>query len=412
MRMTTGKALCLAAAAGAATLAAPAAAEPLSEVELKPLLDVRLRYAHVDQDRLARNADAVTARGRAGAEIASGDWSLLAEGEGTLALSEVYDSGLNGRTLFPIVADPQNLELNRLQLQYRGLPETAVTAGRQRITLDDHRFVGNVGWRQNEQTFDAVRIEYAGIEGLKADLSYAWSVHTIWGIDGTGTRQQAVSGDNWFANLGYATPIGTLSGFVYLVDQDEPAVAGYRLSSQTYELRFAGAWSLSPRMKLNYAVSYASQSDHHRNPQDYTADYFLLDGGLEMDALKIGLGYEVMGADGGRPLTSFQTPLATLHKFQGWADKFPTTPPDGVRDLYASAGYGWRHVAGVDSLEARVTWHRFRSDRLDLDYGREWDASLAARQGPWTATAKVAGYDARRFATDTTKVWLQLEWSY
>lgn len=392
-----------------AALAAPATAEAQ---EIKPLFDARARWENVDQDGLSRRASAATFRLRAGAELAVEDWSLLAEGEATAAPVERYDSGLNGKAGYPIVADPENIELNRLQLQYRGLKKTLVTAGRQRINIEDQRFVGASGWRQNEQTFDAVRLEYGDMRGLKADLAYSWSVRTIWGVDGRDARQQATGGKNVFATVSHPTPVGTLSGFAFLVDQDEAAVQGFRLSSQSYGVRLAGGRSLSPSTKINYALSYASQSDWHRNPNDYRADYWLAEAGLELGSAKFRLGHERLGADQGLPLTSFQTPLATLHKFQGWADKFLTTPPHGVRDSYASAGYGWKKLAGLDSVNASLVVHRFRSDRLGLHYGREWDAMIAAKKGRWTAAAKFAAYDADQFATDTRKLWLQLEWAY
>lgn len=104
--------------------------------------------------------------------------------------------------------------------------------------------------------------------------------------------------------------------------------------------------------------------------------------------------------------------MATLHKFQGWADKFTTTPPNGLRDLYASGGYSWKKVAGLNLVSAAVVYHRFDNERLDVAYGREWDAMVSAKRGPWTATAKLADYDARQFATDTRKIWLMLEWAY
>jgi hypothetical protein len=385
---------------------------PALAQQITPLLDTRLRYETVDQNGLDRTANALTLRVRGGAEFSSGDWKLLAEGEATVPLDESYDSGVNRRTRYPLVADPANGEINRLQLQYRGISKALVTLGRQRINLDDQRFVGASGWRQNEQTFDAARVEYSGIARVKADVTYAWSDRTIWGMDGRGARQQAIGGDNLFANLAYVHPWGTLTGFAYWVDQDERAVQSFRLSSRTFGARFAGTRPVGKNVKLSYAGSYARQSDFHRNPEGYSADYFLLDGKLDIASLSVGAGYEVLGADNGRPLTSFQTPLATLHKFQGWADKFLTTPPNGVRDLYASAGYSWKKLAGLDGINAGVTWHRFRSDRLDMHYGSEWDAILSAKRGRLTATAKLADYDARAFATDTRKAWLQLEWAY
>jgi Alginate export len=266
------------------------------ELKLKPLIDARLRYESVDQMPLVKDATAVTARIRAGVEAKSGSFAFLVEAEGTLAISENYNSGLNGKTLYPVVADPQNIELNRAQIQFTGLPKTVVTVGRQRINLDDQRFVGSVGFRQNEQTFDAARIEYSGIKNVKADISYAWSNRTIWGIDGFGARQQSVKGDNVFANLSYKHKLGTLTGFAYLVDQDEAVVQAFRLSSKSFGARFAGAAPLSKAAKLTYALSYAKQSDYHNNPNNYSADYWLAELGGEAKGWKVMGGYEVLGA--------------------------------------------------------------------------------------------------------------------
>ena len=395
--------------AAIAALIAPTAAHAQ---QVKPLLDARLRWETVDQHGIAGDADAVTFRLRAGVEWVANDWSLLAEGEATAAPREHYDSGVNGKTNYPIVADPENIELNRLQVQYRGLQKSLVTLGRQRINLDDQRFVGASGWRQNEQTFDAVRLEYGDAKSVKVDLTYAWSVRTIWGIDGRDARQQAIGGNNVFATISHPTVLGTLSGFAFLVDQDEARVQGFRISTQTYGIRLAGSRKLSPAVRLNYALSYASQSDHHRNPNNYRARYWLVDLGIELRAAKLGVGLEVLGADDGWPLTSFQTPLATLHKFQGWADKFLTTPPNGLRDITASGGYGWKSVAGLDAISAAVIYHRFDSDRTNIAYGSEWDAMVTAKRGRWTATAKLADYRAKHFASDTRKIWLMLEWAY
>lgn len=386
----------------------PALAAP---VTFKPLVDARLRYETVDQGGFTRDADAITARVRAGFEAKQGDFSLLAESEATLAVLEHYNSGLNGKAVFPLVGDPENIDLNRLQLQYRGLPATAVTVGRQRISLDDQRFVGNVGWRQNEQTFDAARIEWSGIKNVKADITYAWSDRTIWGVDGFGARQQAVSGDNVFANLSWKHKFGTLTGFAYLIDQDEAAVSGFRLSSQTFGARYAGAYPLSKVAKLTVAASYARQNDFHRNPNNYSADYWLGELGVEAKGFKLLGGYEVLGADSGAALTSFQTPLATLHKFNGWADKFLTTPPNGLRDAYATLGYTRPKVGPFDSIGLVAAYHDYRSDRLGQNYGNETNFQLLAKLKKYSFMLKYADYNARAFATDTRKIWASVEWA-
>lgn len=387
-------------------VATPAAAQT---VQLKALFDARLRYEHVDQDGLVQKADAATARVRAGVEAKTGALSALVEGQGTLALVGEYYDGLHGAVTRPLVADPENVALYRAQLQYKSKPLT-LTAGRQRIALDDERFVGAVNFRQNGQTFDAVRAEVTPLAGLKIDAAYAWSHRTLWGVEGTGARQQAVSGDFVFANAGYASPIGTLSGFAYLVDEDEAAVNGFRLASQTYGVRLAGTRPLGAA-KLAYQLSYARQSDYHRNPNDYRADYYLADATLDVSGFKLGAGYEVLGGDVGAAFTSFQTPLATGFKFQGWADKFLTTPPDGVRDLYGSLGYGWKKWGGLSNIALQAAYHRFESDRLVRHYGNEIDLLASAKLGNTALSVRYAGYDADLFATDTQKFWLQMDWS-
>lgn len=382
-----------------------------ADVALKPIIDIRARYEFAEQDGLPRDATAVTTRVRAGVQATAGRWSALAEAEGSLAVSERYNSGLNGKAAFPIVADPQTVELNRLQLQY-AQPGATITVGRQRINHDDQRFVGSVAWRNNEQTFDAARLEMEVLPALKADIAYSWSVRTIWGIDGAGARPQAISGDNVLARLDWTMPLGTLSGFAYLVDQDEAAVSGFRLSSQTVGARLKGSRPLGGATDLTYLLSYARQSDWHRNPNDYSADYWQAELGVDIGGLKLSGGYEVLGADDGVALTSFQTPLATAHKFQGWADKFLTTPPDGIRDLHAGVGYGWKRVGPFDAIAVSAIHHRFHSDRGDEHYGDETNLIATARRGKWAFLVKYADYRAKDFATDSRRLWASVEWAF
>lgn len=398
----------LLASAAALAVAGPACAQQTS---LKPVAEARLRYEHARQDGLPSVAsEALTARVRAGVTAASGGLSATVIGQGSLAIVNDYYDGVNGAARRPIIADPQNIALYIAQFRYQS-KALALTAGRQKIALDDERFVGNVAFRDNAQTFDAVRAEFTPAKGLKLDIAYAWSVRTIWGIDGRGARQQAIGGDNIFANLSYATPVGALTGFAYLVDQDEAAVQGFRLSSQTYGLRLAGTRSLSKAVKLSYQLSHARQSDYHRNPNDYRADYWLADATLDVKGWKLNGGYEVLGADKGAALTSFQTPLGTNFKFQGWADKFLTTPANGVRDLYAGGGYSWKQLGQLAGVSVSATWHRFESDRLNLHYGDEWNLLASAKLKKTMLSVRYAHYDARALGTDTEKLWLQADWS-
>jgi hypothetical protein len=388
-------------------IAGPACAQ---QIQLAPVAEARLRYEQVDQDGLPLKAQALTARARGGLTASSGALSATVVAQGTLAMVDHYFDGLDGPANRPLVADPQNVALYVAQLRYatKGL---TVTAGRQVIKLDDERFVGNVAFRDNAQTFDAVRAELMPTKHVKLDMAYAWSVRTIWGIQGKGARPQSVDGNTVLGNLSWSSKAGTLTGFAYLVDEDEAAVQAFGLSSQTYGVRLAGAQTLLPKVKLAYQASYARQSAYHRNPHEYKADYWLADATLDMRGFKLNAGYEVLGASSGAPLTSFQTPLGTNFKFQGWADKFLTTPPDGVRDLYFGTGYGQKKLGPLADVTLGATWHRFDSDRNVRRYGSEWDLLASAKVMKTTLAVRYAHYDARTLATDTSKVWLQADWA-
>lgn len=406
----------LAAAAFAAPIAfahpafaAPGDAIPVSEsLSIDPIAEGRLRYEYVDQP--TTNADAVTMRLRGGLEVkhASG-LSVLAEAEGTLALVDDYNAfpfaiaDSQRRTQYSVVPDPMNVDLNRLQLQYKA-EAFAITLGRQRINLDDQRWVGSVAWRQNEQTFDAVRGE-AKLGPVNLDAIYSNSQRTIFGVD-AGPRQ-ALDGDFF---LGGATlKLGPVQakGFAYLLDYEEPFYLTN--SSQTYGVRVVAPLPIAEGVKLNLIGSYAKQSDYGDNPYDYSADFISAEGALGIAGFVLTGGWELLGSDNGQAV---QTPLATLHKFNGWADMFLTTPGTGLQDAYGGIAYTFSGVKALPGLNAAVMYHQYDSDVGDIEYGTEWNASVGFKLGRVGVLAKYANYRAAAYSVDTEKFWLQAEFAY
>ena len=401
-----------------AAIATPAGAQ---DVKFKPSVDVRLRYETVEQDGPAplssgRDADALTLRVRTGSELSTGRLSVLGEVEGTLAIAGDYNAfpfastSSQRRPEYPTIADPENIDLNRLQLQYKTKAFTA-TVGRQRINLDDQRFVGGAAWRQNEQTFDAVRLE-AKLGPVQLDGSYAMSVRTIYGIEAR--ARQAYGGDFVFLNAGVKQGPVTVKGFAYLLDYDESIV--FANSSQTYGIRAVVALPLGKDVKWGLIGSYARQSDYGRNPTAFAADYALLEGTLDYAGFKATAGYELLGSDSGANV-AFQTPLATAHRFNGWADKFLTTPATGLRDFYAGIGHGWPKLGNMGPLVATFTYHRFYSDRDKIFYGDEYNAQLTLKVSKrLSALLKYADYQRNGIASfagdaDTQKLWGQLDYA-
>jgi hypothetical protein len=396
---------CLLVAVSSLAWAAPALAAPgdpiavAEGVTFDPILAARLRYETVDQANFPNSADALTFRARAGGELKFSGFSFLAEGEGTLALADDYNDTLpgNGVEPFPVIADPENFELNRLQVSYMQ-DGTGVTVGRQRIILDNARFVGNVGWRQNEQTFDAVRGQ-AKFGPVSLDATYSISQRTVFGVD---SPNEHFDGDLILLNAGVKLPVVEAKAFAYLIDYDTRLA----FSSQTYGALATAGIDIPAVGKLTALASLATQSDYGANPVPYEAEYINAQLGLTVLGFGLTAGYEELGSDGG--VAAFQTPLATLHAFNGWADLFLTTPANGLRDYYAgiSKTFGLPFLPGI---KADLVYHQFDSDVGSLDYGSEWDASLGFKLGSVGLLAKYANYDADGFAVDTEKFWLQAE---
>ena len=93
--------------------------------ETKFIADVRLRYEFVDQEPFRKDANAVTARARLGFETGKAwNTSLLVEGDAVWPLQTHYNSTINGNVTYPVVADPEAYELNRLQLTNTSIIDT------------------------------------------------------------------------------------------------------------------------------------------------------------------------------------------------------------------------------------------------------------------------------------------------
>lgn len=371
-------------------------------------VNFRYRYEHVDQDGISSNAKASTLRSRLGYETAEYmGFQALLEAEDVQAIgSDEYNSTVNGRTTFPVVADPEGTEVNQAYLTYSGVPDTKVLGGRHALKLDNLRFVGDVGWRQNNQTHDGVTLTNASIEDLRLFYGYSASINRIFGEDsGMGEFDSNVH----LFNIHYGGwDIADLTAYAYLMDFDEAPGA----STSTFGGRVDGSHDLSDDLTLGYDLEYAFQQDYEDNPVSYDVNYYRVEPSLAMAGFTLAGGYELLGSDDGT--ASFSTPLATLHKWNGWADKFLSTPANGLIDFYGSLAY---KVSGahewIDGLVLKAIFHDFSADEGSADYGTEWNF-LAKKKidDNYAVLVKYASYDAEDFATDTEKLMLQVTASF
>jgi hypothetical protein len=399
MKTLLSSSLLMFAAATAPAFAAEPASFTAALAQGRFSVNARLRYEGVTQTGLL-DANALTLRTRFGFAPASyHGWKALAEGENIAAADgDAYSqAGLNpGGTGRAVVADPEVTELNQLLVGYTA-GQTTVTVGRQRLVLDNARFVGDVGWRQDMQTFDAVVVQDKSY--AKTTLTYAYLDRVLRVF----TRRHAQG--QWDAkahllNASYAGwSIGTVTGYGYLLDFKNSAAN----SNATYGASLTGSRPLADGLTLTYRAEAAFQSETGSSTLNYSANYGAVEAGLGNKTATLAFGREVLGSDNA---VGFKTPLATLHAFNGWADLFLSTPAAGLRDTYAKATANLPQAVALT-----VSYHDFHADTGGADFGTETDVQLTRKFGAHvTGTAKYADFrhDSLAFPS-VRKLWLQVD---
>ncbi|WP_416305940.1 alginate export family protein [Neptunicella sp. SCSIO 80796] len=385
------------------TFSAAPMAESVNDIftDTHAKIDMRLRYESVDQDNALKDADALTLRTRF--NFITGSYNgfsavfELEDSRSVLGLDN-YNNGNGSKSDYSVIADPETTELDQAFLQYINA-DFRVKLGRQVIALDGQRFVGHVGWRQDKQTFDAVSAIYQPLKELKLTYAYVTQRNRIF------AEQKDIDASDHLLNAAYITPIGTLTGYAYLLEADNGSDNGL----DTWGASFAGQsqWN---ETSVNYRFEYASQ-DADNGASSFSADYLAAEAGINLAVVDIKLGYESLGSDKGQ--YGFATPLATLHKFNGWSDQFLSTPTVGLNDVYASIG------GKVMGGQWNLIYHDFSADKASStvdDLGNEINALFSKKlDDHFSAGTKLARYsagDAPAGKVDTDKIWLWLGASF
>lgn len=359
------------------------------------------RYEYVDQDNPLDEGSALTLLTRFGYK--TGTWNKFSahvEFEDSRILLgqdefSVPPTGFNAGQ-YSVIADPETTELDQAYLQYAdGDTGLTLRLGRQIVSYGSQRFIGAVPWRQDWQTFDGIHAEYKGIDKLTIRAGHLYKRNRIFATD-----QDLDSSDN-LLDVSYETPFGTLGGYAYLLEVDN----NVNNALDTFGVRFTGSQPVGDN-KLSYKFEYATQ-DAEQGASDFSADYLFAEGALALSPVTIKLGLEVLGSDDGQ--FGFATPLATLHKFNGWADLFLATPAAGLEDLYIG-------VSGkVEKFSYAVIYHDFSADQSVAgsdDLGSEINLLLTRPIGDrYKFGFKYADYSAGSdsFSTvDTERLWLWL----
>lgn len=371
------------------------AAENITEAIIngKASADLNLRYELVEQDNALQDATALTLRTRLGYTTGSyNNFSAMIEMEDSRIVGgqDEYSVGPSGFNpgVYSIIADPETTELDQAFVRYEG--ESLTTKlGRQVITYDGHRFVGHVGWRQDRQTFDALKVDYSASKKLSLSYSYLWKRNRIF------AESADIDSKDSLINASYKSGFGTITAYGYLLEVDNNTDN----SLDTFGISMKGGAGADKQ--FNYTLEYASQTNESGATR-YDTDYLFIEGSMGIAAVTASFGYEVLGSDNGA--SGFSTPLATLHKFNGFADMFLSTPAEGLVDVYVSM------ASRLGGGKLVLVYHDYSADKgspsVD-DMGNEIDLVYAKKfSNNYSAGIKYASYSAGDINVDSDKIWL------
>ncbi len=358
-------------------------------------LNFRYRLEDVDQNNPLNSALASTLRSRLTFKTKEiNNFSAIFEADDVTNLFKdgEHNSLRNGITNYSVVADPESTEINQFAISYSGFDKTKITFGRQRVNLDNQRFIGGVGWRQNEQTYDALTIVNNSLKDSQIVYGYVSNVNNILG-DNIDTDAHLLN-YNWSGS-----ELFKLSAYGYFLDLKNLPAA----STRTLGVRFTN----TKKSDFLWAFEYAKQVDYADNLKDLSANYYLAEAGYKFDGITAKLGREVMTGDANNSGHAFQTALGTKHKFQGWADLFLNTPDAGIEDTYLSFNTAW------SGFKFAAIYHDFQAEDSNLDYGSEIDFVVSKKlSDEYSVALKFADYSADMHAVDTRKIWLTFSASY
>jgi len=357
-------------------------------------LTSRYRYEYVDQEGLPKNARASTISTEVGFETGLiHGFRFGIEGEAVVEVGpDDFNNTINGKNgLYPVVVDVQSAEVNQAYIESHHIPGVVIQGGRYLKNLDNMRYIGSVAWRQNDQTFDGATATITAVPGVTGFYGYIGNVNRI--FSDRSPKGNLESDVHLFHAESNPLPFGTLTGYAYLMDiEDDP-----KLSNASYGGFLKGKQDLGGGMTFNYHLEYARQTDYGNQPTAYDVDYVRVAPGVSWKGLTATLVYELLGSDNGA--IAFQTPLATGHVFNGFADVFLTTPKQGLQDYYVDVHYKFADLTAefscLNGLLLVGQYHEYRSDVGGIDFGSEFDfySKLPLREG-FSAEFKYANYQA------------------
>ncbi len=377
----------------------------------KATFQVRPRFEFVDDDGVAKAdpAKAFTVRTVLGYKTApiEGITGYI-EAEDIRALADDYNvPAVQPNAHFANVIDPEGTAINQAWLAGYGLK-----LGKQKLIFNNARFIGDVAWRQDDQTFAALSYEKAKLlSWLDVQTAYATKVSMV--------NSQEADIRMPVVNLKARTPVGAnVTLFWAGLDGREAkglaATAGLIANAGSDKGREYRVVRVDGKKgSFLYDLSLGQQKRYGdgtvANAPD--ADYSDIQLGYDFGPVVVKLQQETLEQ-------GFQTPLATLHAFNGWADRFLVTPAGGLVDRNV------KFSGKAAGLGLALALHHFEADTGNTDFGNEIDASVSKTfTSNWSAMVKVAHFDgsgdiktgaatAQAYSKDLNKAWVQIDYKF
>lgn len=371
--------------------------------------ELRFRYEQAD-DSVNDVANAYTGRLALKWEGGNNLLRAIIEIEHVSAfLGEEYnDGGSNRKTEYAVIADPVGTEINQGYLLFNAHSDWDIRLGRQELAHRAYpwqRYAGTVSWRQNEQTMDALSVAFVGDVKLNFHGAFIKNVNRIFGENNEIPTRANFELDGLMLTGNYeVTENMKLDAFMFNLDFDD----AMHLSSNTIGARVDGSIPMDGDFRILYGAEFAWQEPSSDGLESTT--YRMLQGGMQNSAVKLLLKNELLGSGGSN---SFQTPLATLHIHQGWADRFLATPANGISNTAFNAS------GKLGDVKCTFEFNSYSSDEGGHDYGSEYGTSCSyswlegSMLSGWTIGAKFTSFsadsdgamDAGISLNDTNKFW-------
>lgn len=404
-------------ALSAASATVPAAADDAADwiKEIKPSVKLLYRAAVINEDFIPRDATASTLQTLASLETGEAfglKGFVQIRNVSNIFANNVNDT-LNGKTQFPVEPDPEATEIDQAYLSYSGVEDLTLSFGRKKLSQQNQRFVSFLPWRQNHVSYDGAFLDWKPTQSIELSYAYVFNINRIF------TDQSPVGnfkGDFHLINAKADVPaIGKIAAYSQILDMDSQFALA--LSTRTTGVNITGKQRISEKTRIGYVLDFAHQTDIGNNPFSIDELYYRIEPYISYGRFTLRAGHETLGGNGER---GFQTPLALLHGFNGWADRFLVTPAEGLSEIFLKAIYTLPGDGNFKKFRFFVSYHDFTSDVGNIDYGTEWNASISFRIfDQVNLLFKMADYNSafdafngNLYSRDVTKFWFQAVTSF